>query len=367
MQNDHCYYMGLALEEAKKGVGRTSPNPAVGALIVKDGVIVGKGYHKKAGTPHAEVHALHAAGLRAQGATLYVTLEPCNHTGKTPPCTEAVLRAGIAQVIIGMPDPNPKVAGGGAEYLKSQGIVVCSGILEHQCRALNNPFIKHSRTGLPWVIMKAGLSLDGKITFHSRQGAALTGPESLRSVHHLRNQVDAILIGVETAIIDDPSLTTRLEHVEEKRDPLRIVLDSGLRLPEKARMLHQVSIAETWIICGERASREKEARLLTSGAKVFRLPTDHHGRIDLSALLRFLGNNNITSLLVEGGARIHGAMYQQHVDEICLFYAPYIIGDQGTPLVSDFCLNSRAEAPRLSNISVQMLGNDVLFRALVQR
>jgi len=357
--------MELALAEARKGLGRTSPNPAVGAIVVRDGVVVGRGWHQKAGTPHAEVHALADAGPRAAGATLYVTLEPCNHTGRTPPCTQAILRSGVAKVVIGMADPNP-VAAGGARYLAAQGLAVRSGVLEQQCRALNYPFIKHSATGLPWVLMKAGLSLDGKITFRRRQGEAITGPAAGQYVHRLRNQVDAILVGVETAIIDDPSLTARLAGGEESRDPLRIVLDTSLRLPPEARMLNQASIAETWIVCGEGAAKAREVRLADRGARVCRVPVDGAGRVDLPAALGLLGSRNITSLLVEGGARVHGAFYGQGlVDEVVLLYAPFIIGDSGTPLVEGFRLESdRAHVPTLHDVSLQLLGDDILVRAL---
>lgn len=368
MKREHLYYMVLALEEARKGVGRVSPNPAVGAIIVKDGKIVGRGYHKKAGTPHAEVHAIQDAAELAKDATLYVTLEPCNHTGRTPPCTEAIIRAGIASVVIGMSDPNPQVSGGGADYLRTHGVAVYSGVAEQQCKELNHPFVKHSMTGMPWIIMKAGLSLDGKISFSPKQGAAITGSESRQYVHELRNQVDAILIGVETALIDNPSLTTRLKELEETRDPLRIVLDSRLRLPTDARMLHQVSSAETWVFCSERASLERELQLVKSGAKVFRMPSATDKRIDLAELLRFLGQKNITSVLVEGGAQIHGAFCRQNlIDELLLFYAPYIIGDQGTPLVHGYSLSCRKDALLFRSTSVQLLGNDVLFKALIQK
>ncbi len=368
MHNDHNYFMELALAEARKGLGRTSPNPAVGAVIVNNGEVVGRGYHKKAGSPHAEVNAIIDAGERTRNSTLYVTLEPCNHTGRTPPCTAAILSCGITHVVIGMPDPNPQVAGGGADYLRIKGIDVCSGVLEQQCRELNYPFIKFSATGLPWIIMKAGLSLDGKITFQSRKGEALTGPESKRYVHQIRNQVDALLIGVETAIIDNPSLTTRLEGAGEARDPLRIVLDSSLRLPPDARMLTQDSTAETWVVCLESASREKEAQLVASGAKVFRFSANAAGNVALLPLLTFLGEKNISSVLVEGGAQVHGAFYRHNlVDELILLYAPIIIGDQGTPLVRGFCLARRSDSPFLSNVSLQLLGRDMLLRAIVQR
>lgn len=366
--------MEQALTEARKGLGRTSPNPAVGAVIVKQGKIVGRGYHQKAGTPHAEVNAIIDAGGYTSDATLYVTLEPCNHTGKTPPCTEAILRSGIRQVVIGMPDPNPHVLGGGADTLRAKGIDVSNGVLEQHCRALNYPFIKHSTTGLPWVMMKAGLSLDGKITLRHGEGEALTGPESRKYVHQIRNQVDAILIGVMTANIDNPSLTTRLADEEDTRDPLRIILDSTLRLREHARMLDQESTADTWVICTERASRKKEALLVAKGAKVHRLPaTDDtsgqiSGQIELSALLAFLGAHDVTSVLVEGGAHVHGAFYHQRlVDELLLLYAPFIIGDNGLPLVQNFSLDTLAGSPVLSNISLQALGRDILLRGIVQR
>jgi diaminohydroxyphosphoribosylaminopyrimidine deaminase / 5-amino-6-(5-phosphoribosylamino)uracil reductase len=368
MQNEHKSFMELALAEARKGLGRTSPNPAVGAVIVNNGIIVGKGYHKKAGTPHAEVNAIHDAQGQTNNATLYVTLEPCNHSGRTPPCTETILRSGISRIVIGMMDPNPHVIGGGGDFLRAQGLAVECGVLEQQCRELNYPFIKHSLTGLPWVMMKAGVSLDGKISMYPQQGAALTGPESKRYVHQIRNQVDALLIGVETAIIDNPSLTTRLEHDEETRDPLRIILDSSLRLPADARMLSQKSTAETWVFCCEDASLEKEKQLVAKGAKIFRLPKNEANRVDLLAVLSLLGSKSVTSLLVEGGARVHGAFIRQSlVDEVLLFYAPFIIGDHGTPLVRGYCLDNRDDAPYLQNISLQRLGNDMLFTAVVKR
>ena len=368
MQPNHGWYMGLALDEARKGLGRTSPNPAVGAVVVRSGEIVGRGYHRQAGTPHAEVHALADAGELARGATLYVTLEPCNHTGRTPPCTEAVLRAGIARVVVGMPDPNPRVAGGGAAHLRDRGVDVCMGVREAECRELNLPFLRHSATGLPWVMMKAGLSLDGRISFREGQGGAVTGSEAKHFVHGVRNRVDAILIGIGTALIDNPSLTTRLDGVDEVRDPLRIVLDSQLRLPPEARLLRQQSAGETWVFCNESADMQREEQLAGAGAKVVRLPTADGSRIDLRGLLRYLGEKNIISVLVEGGAQIHGAFWAQGlVDELLLIYAPFLIGDQGTPLALGCTLTSRAQAPELAHVSVQQLGSDLMYRALVRK
>ncbi|MDX9834875.1 MAG: bifunctional diaminohydroxyphosphoribosylaminopyrimidine deaminase/5-amino-6-(5-phosphoribosylamino)uracil reductase RibD [Desulfobulbus sp.] len=364
MHRDDAYYIGLALEEARKGEGRTSPNPAVGAIVVDgEGMIIGRGYHHKAGTPHAEVHALRDAGGRARGASLYVTLEPCNHQGLTPPCTQAVLAAGVSTVVVGMPDPNPDVAGGGSQYLRSMGVQVRSGVLETQCRELNLPFIKHSTTGLPWIIMKAGLSLDGRITFCPGEAGTVTGPQASRYTHTVRNRVDAILVGVGTILIDDPSLTTRLEGVEGTRDPLRVILDSSLRLPVTARVLRQTSAAATWVCCGQSAQTDREKSLTRAGARVLRLPLDSAGRVELVATLRLLAQANVTSVLVEGGATVHGAfLSQRHVDELLLLYAPIVIGDQGTPLVRGYGVGERASALLPRRFSVQELGVDFLFR-----
>ena len=364
MDGEDIRFMELALEEASKGLGRTSPNPAVGAVIVQNNEVVGRGYHKKAGTAHAEVNALADAGDRAAGGTLYVTLEPCNHTGRTPPCTRAILASGLSRVVIGMADPNPRVIGGGADCLRAHGLEVCSGVLEDQCRSLNYPFIKHSTTGLPWVILKAAVSLDGKITLHPRRGETITGFESHRSVHELRNRVDAILIGVETAIIDNPSLTTRLTGIEETRDPVRIVLDTSLRISEESRLLNQDSPAETWVVCGEKAPGHRAVALEAQGATVCRLPLRQDGRIDLPALLALLGKRGLTSLLVEGGSRVHGSFYGQHLfDELWFYYAPFVVGDAGTPLVSGYALGNREEAPPLIKVSTRMIGTDILFHA----
>lgn len=362
----HEEYMRLALDEAQKGLGRTTPNPAVGAVIVRRGEVVGRGFHKKAGTPHAEVNAIHDAGEAAKGGTIYVTLEPCNHTGRTPPCTQAILQAGLARVVIGAMDPNPKVVGGGADFLRGQGIEVVCGVLEEECQDLIRPFVKHSRTGLPWVIMKAGLSLDGKIAYRRGQGGAVTGSATRRLVHQLRDQVDAILIGIGTAIIDDPSLTTRLEDKDDSRDPLRIVLDSHLRLSPKANMLTQRSAAPTWIFCGPKAAIEREQALIQAGAVVHRLSLAADGRPDLSSLLAFLGERQLTSILVEGGAAVHGAFWGQGlVDELRLFYAPYFIGDQGVPIISGFSAAERPLKSPVRRMALQEIDHDFLLRAIL--
>jgi diaminohydroxyphosphoribosylaminopyrimidine deaminase/5-amino-6-(5-phosphoribosylamino)uracil reductase len=357
MSGADLHFMRLALELARKGLGRTAPNPCVGAVIVRDGQIVGTGWHRKAGTPHAEIHAIAEAGAACAGATLYVTLEPCNHTGRTPPCSRAVVAAGIARVVVGMADSNP-VAAGGAEFLRSQGVAVDMGILEKECRQLNRPFLKHSSTGLPWVTLKAGMSLDGRISRVRGKGGPITGPESQRRVHELRDQLDAILIGIGTALIDNPSLTTRIEN---GRDPLRVILDSRLRLPPEAKMLRQQSDAPTWIFCQEDAPAGRQQVLEKAGAVIHRVDSDELGQLDLSQMLRCLGKSSITSVLVEGGAAVHGAFLRAGLaDEVCLLIAPFFVGETGMPL-----LTGDPPKMRLTETETEKLGQDILLRGLL--
>ena len=353
-------FMKLALREARKGVGRTSPNPAVGAVVVRDGTVVGKGYHRKAGTPHAEVHALRAAGLQAAGATLYVTLEPCNHTGRTPPCTRAILAAGIRRVVAGMRDPNPHVAGRGCDFLAGQGIEVVHGILAPECEEINRPFIKHVTTGRPWVILKAGASLDGRIATRTGQSGWITNEWSRREVHRLRDRVDAILVGAGTARCDDPSLTTRLPG-RRGRDPLRVVLDPTLRLDPKAKLLTQSSPAPTWLFCAPGADERRRAALAAAGAVVKPVPEPAPGRLDLAAVLAELGRAGATSLLVEGGGRVHGSFLRAGLaDEIYLFLAPRFLGADGVPVVDMPGPETVGDGPRLTVHRIRRFGDDLL-------
>jgi diaminohydroxyphosphoribosylaminopyrimidine deaminase/5-amino-6-(5-phosphoribosylamino)uracil reductase len=359
------HFMRMALQEARKGMGRTSPNPAVGAVVVHNGVVVGKGYHKRAGLPHAEPNALRAAGKRARGATIYVTLEPCNHVGRTPPCTEAILSAGIRRVVIGMNDPNPKVAGRGAEYLVAHGVAVTSGVLAEQCREINLPFIKHSTTGLPWVIMKAGMSLDGRIAAATGQRTPITGIQSRHQVHRLRDRVDAILIGVETALIDNPSLTTRLPGRRSGRDPERVILDTNLRLSPVAVMLKQESAAGTWIFCGPHAAAANRRALEQAGARVTEVGIGEDRGLDLRAVLTALGNSQINSVLVEGGGRVHGSFLRQGlVDEVYLFVAPIFFGAAGVPVV-DFAGRETGVLPAIKYMQTRRLGDDIMIRGRI--
>lgn len=360
--DDDARFMHLALKEARKGAGRTSPNPCVGAVIVKDGKVVGTGYHKKAGTDHAEIHALGSAGMAAQGAVMYVTLEPCNHQGRTAPCSPAVAAAGIAKVVIGMLDPNPLVDGGGFAYLRQQGIEVHHGLLAEECRELNRPFLKFISTGRPLVIMKAALTLDGKITFRQGVGDTITGGESLRQAHRLRNTSDAIMVGIGTVAIDNPSLTTRISG-RKGRDPLRIILDTSLRIDENAQVITQYSEASTWIFCSQSADPQKADRLQKAGVCIHRVATMENGRLNLPEVLRVLGNNQITSLLVEGGASVHGALLNERlVDCVNLFYAPVFGGEGGLSVISGHRVpGDRRQAVHLENVRQRRYGNDLML------
>lgn len=355
------YYMGLALNEAKKGLGRTSPNPHVGSVIVKDDQVVGRGYHRRAGTPHAEIHALAAAGAESRGATLYVTLEPCSHTGRTPPCCEAVAKSGVARVVVGMEDPNPLVQGRGIRYLLERGIAVTSGVLEERCRRLNRPFIKHITTGLPWVVMKAGMSLDGRITYDGRQTGWMTGAETSTLVHRLRDRCDAILVGAGTVLVDDPALTTRLPGRQKGRDAHRVILDSRLSIPEQAKVLDGDSPARTFIFCGSDADPVKRARLEEKGISVHRVDRGVGGGVDLPQVLRRLGEQGITSILVEGGAKVHGSMLSQRLyDYAHLFYAPVFAGDNGMAFQSGYSSAGRDTAHRLTEVRYRRCGEDMM-------
>jgi diaminohydroxyphosphoribosylaminopyrimidine deaminase/5-amino-6-(5-phosphoribosylamino)uracil reductase len=353
-------YMKLALRLAAKGAGFVSPNPMVGAVVVKNGEIVGRGYHRRAGLPHAEVVALSDAGERARGADLYVTLEPCNHQGRTPPCTRAVVAAGVRRVIISTRDPNPNVAGGGAQYLRSNGVQVETGVLEREGRKLNEAWFHWVETGRPWVIAKAACSLDGKIATATGESQWITGEAARLYGHRLRHRVDAILVGINTALSDDPQLTTRLPR-GRGMDPIRVVLDSHLRLPETARMLHQKSAAPTWIACTEAAPTGKIELLRKQGAEVLVLP-EESGQVSLAALPKLLGERQVQSVLVEGGAAVLGSFFLQRlVNRFYFFYAPKFIGGDGAPgVLGGHGISRLSDALQARDLSLGRVGNDLL-------
>ena len=352
-------FMRQALREARKGLGRTSPNPCVGAVIVRDGNIVARGYHQKAGAPHAEINALRKAKNDVRGATMYVTLEPCNHTGRTPPCSHALVQAGIGRVVVGMEDPNPLVDGTGVDYLRAHGVEVTAGVLEEECRCLNLPFIKHITTGMPYLAMKAGISLDGKLNYRQGHGGRITGAESQRKTHRLRNTYDAIMVGGATVRIDDPALTTRLPG-RKRRDPLRVILDPSLTVSPAAKVFAGNAGGYAWVFCSEDADGRKKRVLLEHGVQVTAVPRKGRG-LDLQAVCRQLGRAGILSVLVEGGAALHGAMIADRLyDYAYLFTAPLFAGEEGVALLSGLSIVGRESAPFLAHPRYRRLGDDML-------
>lgn len=359
--------MRLALRLAARGAGQTSPNPMVGAVLVRDGQLVGKGFHGQAGGPHAEVCAIRDAGGQALGATLYVTLEPCNHQGRTPPCTEAILTEGIGRVVVGCADPNPGVTGGGVDLLRSRGIRVEVGVLEQQCRRLNEAFIKHVTTGLPLVIAKVAASLDGKIACHTGDSRWISNERSRRFVHRLRHSVDAILVGVGTVIADDPSLTVRLPR-RSGNNPLRIILDTHLRTPLQSQVARLTAEAPTLIATGPSPDNRKRLSLERQGVEVLSLRLEE-GRVCLPALLRDLGNREVTSLMVEGGAEVHGAFFHNNlVDKLYVFFAPKIIGGSGAiPMVGGIGASSVSEASNVKHVRLRRFEDDIMIECYTER
>jgi len=362
---DDQYFMQMALELARKGEGFTSPNPMVGAVVVKNGRVVGSGYHQMVGGPHAEVNALDAAGKLADGATLYVTLEPCNHTGRTPPCTRKIVETGIKRVVLAMIDPNEDVAGGGADFLERQGIRVTTGICREQSRRLNEAFIKFVRTRRPFTIAKCAATLDGRIATRSGDSKWVTGEKSREYVHRLRHAADGILVGINTVRADNPSLTTRLPEGRGK-DPVRIILDTHLAISPKARLLRQESSADTIIVVGEGVSQDKQAAFGKDGTRVIQLKLQN-GLIDMNALMDRLGEMGICSLLIEGGGRVlASALSAGIVDKVAFFYAPKILGgDDGIPICSGPGPELMSQSIPLNQINIQRFDDDIMIEGYI--
>lgn len=354
----HEDYMARAVAEAKRGVGLTAPNPPVGALVVKNSTIVGIGFHPKAGEPHAEVFALKAAGEAATGADLYVTLEPCSHFGKTPPCADAVINAGIARVFVGIVDPNPEVAGRGAKRLQEAGIEVQVGLLEDACRELIAPFACYIGKSRPLVTLKAGMTLDGKIATATGESQWITSEESRRDVHRLRAECDAILVGVGTVVADNPRLTVRSI---EGRNPIRVVLDSELSIPDSADLL-DVTEAATMIITTDRSSQERRASLEERGVEVVVVPRKVD-RPDLEATLVELAKHGIMHLLLEGGGEINNSFLQAGlIDRVRLYVAPMILGgDDAMGVFRGAGIEQLSSAFKLKKWSVEQIGIDIVI------
>lgn len=358
-------YMWLAIKLALKAQGQTSPNPLVGALIVKNGTIVGRGFHRRAGTPHAEINALKEAGNKAHGAELYLNLEPCSHFGRTPPCVDAIIQRKIMKVFVGMVDPNPLVRGTGIKRLKEAGIEVATGILEKECRKLNEVFIKHITTKRPFVILKAAASLDGRIAAETGDSQWITNEKSREYVHRLRSAVDAVLVGIGTVKKDDPLLTCRLKNRKGK-DPIRIVVDSNLSISLKAKVLNLNSQAPTIVATTPKAPLKKRALIEKKGARVLVIPSQN--RVDLRLLMETLGKEEITSVLIEGGSEINTSALQSGiVDKVLFFYAPKIIGGEQAPLmVGGKGIARMKDALVLHNITTQRFGDDVMIEGYIK-
>jgi diaminohydroxyphosphoribosylaminopyrimidine deaminase/5-amino-6-(5-phosphoribosylamino)uracil reductase len=368
---DDSYFMKMCLALAAKGRGFTSPNPLVGAVVVKNNKVVGKGYHRMVGGPHAEVNAIDDAGPNAKGGTLYVNLEPCNHTGRTPPCTEAIIQAGIKRTVIGMDDPNPGVKGGGADRLERCGLIVSKGICQKEAKKLNEAFIKYVRSGRPFVTVKCAATLDGRIASRTGDSKWITGSESRRFVHELRHAADAIMVGVETVKKDDPSLTARLPQ-SKSRDPVRIILDTHLSIKDTAKILHLESDSDTLIFTADDAAADgfadKKATLENKGARVIGAPAEN-GFILLDPLMVQLGAQGITSLIIEGGARvIASALRDGIVDKIIFFYAPKILGgDDGIPMCRGPGPDRISECLPVKDIRIRRFGDDIMLEGYIEK
>jgi len=362
LKDRHEKFMKAALGFARKGLGKTSPNPAVGAVIARRGQVVAAGFHRKAGGAHAEVEALNQLrGKARRGDTLYVTLEPCNHFGRTPPCTQAILEKGIRKVVVGMRDPNPHVTGGGCDYLSGQGVEVVTGVLEEECRRLNEWFVTYVTKGRPFVIAKTALTLDGWTATSTGHSRWVTNAQSREWVHRLRHQVDGILVGVGTVMADDPLLNTRLKKGRGK-DPVRIIVDTHLRIPVNARVLAHPHGSETLIAVSEDVPSRRIERLKTKGISFLVCPKKE-GRIDLIALMDMLGNRSITSVLLEGGATLMGAMIRDKlVDKFCIFKAPKILGgSDGRPMALGQGPSKMDQSIPLKDIRIKRFGDDLLI------
>ncbi|MDK9709878.1 bifunctional diaminohydroxyphosphoribosylaminopyrimidine deaminase/5-amino-6-(5-phosphoribosylamino)uracil reductase RibD [Acidaminobacter sp.] len=362
----HIQHMQRALELAKLGAGRTSPNPLVGAVIVKEGRVIGEGYHAMYGGPHAEVNAIENASESVEGAEIYVTLEPCSHYGKTPPCALKLIENRFSKVYIAMEDPNPLVAGRGIQMLRKQGIEVEVGLLEEEAKALNEVFIKYITTKKPFCVMKAAMTLDGKIATVTGESQWITSEAAREYVHQLRHELKAIMVGIGTVLKDDPKLTTRLKG-KQGRDPIRVVVDSTLKIPLNAKILHLDSDAPTLIATTDRADSEKATALQSMpGVKLIITP-QKDGKVDLDYLMFVLGEQGIDSLLLEGGATLNAsALESKIVDKVLMFIAPKILGGQNAPTpVGGSGIEVLENAVRLKGMKAVEIGDDLLIEARI--
>ena len=356
-------YMKQALRLARKGLGKTSPNPMVGAVIVKNGQIIGKGYHHYFGGKHAEVDAIQSAQENITDSTLYVTLEPCCHHGKTPPCVDAIIQHSIGRVVIGTLDPNPQVNGKSIEILKQHGIEVAVGVLEAECRSLNEAYFKHITGSIPLVTVKFAQTVDGRIATRTGSSQWIASPQSRRLAHRLRTANDAIMVGIGTVLADDPELTVRMVR---GRNPVRIILDSGLSIPPQAKVLTGQEAAPTIVATTPRADKDKLRRLREMGIEVLVTEPDTAGQVDLGQLLGMLGQRGIASVLVEGGAAVITSLLRlKLVDKLVIITAPKIMG-KGVEAVGELNISDINQALKLTFNRVYRRGEDVIIEARLE-
>lgn len=360
-------YMRTALALAKKGMGTVSPNPMVGALLVKDDAIVGKGYHRKAGSHHAEVGAIENAGENASGSTLYINLEPCVHYGRTPPCTDRIIAAGIKRVVVGMLDPNPLVNGKGVEMLRKAGIDVKVGMLEDEARRLNEVFVGSMEKKRPFVTMKAAVSLDGKIATKTCDSRWISNEESRRQANLLRCINDGVLVGINTVISDNPLLVPRLKN--PKKIPVRIILDSKLRIPLACDVVKTSQKYRTWVFTNEDSRTDKETKLTALGVEVIRVPKDDNGRASVRHICEELYRREITSILVEGGGEVNSTLLREGlVDKVVLFYGTILIGGKGAlNLVGGKGIDFLKDAYRIDVATLKRLRENIYIEGYVHR
>jgi diaminohydroxyphosphoribosylaminopyrimidine deaminase / 5-amino-6-(5-phosphoribosylamino)uracil reductase len=354
---DDARFMRLAFSLGRRGLGRAWPNPAVGAVIIKEGVIVGRGWTQPGGRPHAETEALARAGDAARGATLYVTLEPCSHYGKTPPCADAIIAAGIARVVSALVDPNPEVAGAGHWRMAEAGVVVEVGIGAEEARLAHAGHIRRVQDGRPHVTLKLAVSADEKVALEGRKPVRITGESATGRVHLMRAMNDAVLTGIGTVLSDDPLLTCRLPGMEG-RSPVRVVLDSMLRLPLESRLAQTARQTPLWVVAGEDAPRAREQGLVAAGVTVLRVPGTPD-RLDLAAVLKFLARRGITRLMVEAGPIVAAAFLRADlVDEAVLLRSPSALGAGGIDALDGLPLSALTQSSRLKAVGTEAVGAD---------
>ena len=352
--------MRAALALARRGLGTVWPNPAVGCVIVNDGRVVGRGWTQPGGRPHGETEALRRAGEAARGAIAHVSLEPCCHWGKTPPCVDALITAGVRRVVVALEDPDPRVAGEGLHRLRAAGLDVEVGLGAEEAAEVNAGFLSRLRLGRPLVTFKLATSLDGRIATATGESQWITGPPARERAHALRASHDAIMVGTGTVVADDPQLTCRLPGLGH-RSPVRVVIDRHLRIPPASRIIADARRVPTWVLTLRSADPGRRARFLANRVTLIDVDDDAEGQIDLAAALGALGERGITRLLVEGGARLAAAFFRARlIDRLVWVHAPLVIGGEGIPAIAGFDLAALADAPAFQRLSTETIGDDVL-------